>query len=487
MILISFTNQIILSNVKADENVASSDPPKVGPIGKLLQILGKFSTNIVPIFRFVVISVASNPPAIEIGYNETVTLELGMVDPETGEFELYETSPIGKIFAYRFLTFQVMEYPAGNDQGSWFVQFVPDTVTVEEGSLLKTNVSISLISPPTKSNAIQSGILKFRILDTFAYGNLWLPPKGGSSDKFISRGLWFLSASILMRYGKYSGTVDTEYKDIDVLVKVKPYHALRFDTTALLDLKPDQIKSIPITLQNLGNYNDSYSFRIAGGSNGIMLADPPSITLSPGERKNTYLSVLVPQSAFDYGTLHDITIEAYSIYDPNVTIDKQTINIKTQGLYVSEIGIIGAIPIIVAILLVAVFYINRRIYFIEKHCVKPDKPWEIPEEKRYLEKLKKKDKEKYEEVLKMMQDEYDSALLWYKYYCKKITGSKPVEKKVEIEKEEVTTKKEEKIEAPLKEEIKDQKTDAERLEKERIMSRIKHEQERQKKQLKREE
>jgi len=58
---------------------------------------------------------------------------------------------------------------------------------------------------------------------------------------------------------------------------------------------------------------------------------------------------------------------------------------------------------------------------------KPDKPWNLPEERKYLEKLKEKDKEEYNNVLKMMRDEYKSALLWYKSYhdtTSEILGSK---------------------------------------------------------------
>jgi len=70
--------------------------------------------------------------------------------------------------------------------------------------------------------------------------------------------------------------------------------------------------------------------------------------------------------------------------------------------------------------------------YYEKYCIRPDKPWEIPEEKAYLDKLKKTDEEKYNEILKMMHEEYKSALLWYKYYIdatiKKIREEKNKEK-----------------------------------------------------------
>ena len=61
--------------------------------------------------------------------------------------------------------------------------------------------------------------------------------------------------------------------------------------------------------------------------------------------------------------------------------------------------------------------------------------------------IKKKDKKEYNETLKMMQYEYDSAMLWYKFYCKNIIEAKPVKKKEEKIKKE-KKKKEKKVKKP---------------------------------------
>ncbi len=488
--IFSLTNQVISPNVLAQETEDTedtSDEPKIGIIGSILRQIGLFSTSLFPIFRLMIIAVAADPPVIEIAYNETVNIELGMINPGTGEFELFDNDVT--IFEKRYLNFEVIEYPGGTDAGSWFVSYDPYTVNVEKGSILKTNVTISLTSPPIASNAIQSGLFKFRIADTWAYGNLWFPPKGSPMDVPISRFMWFLSAAFLMKFGQYSGTVDIEYKEIDVLVKVKPYHALKFDSVSLVNLKPNQISSIPITLKNLGNYNDTYNFTIASKHNNIKLSNPTSITLAPGETKDIYLSVSVPESAFDYGTLHNVKIQAYSIYDPDVIIAEQKIFIETRGVYLSEMG--GALLslLFIVLLLGIAFYVHRRRMFIKKYCTKPDKPWELPKEKKYLNKIKKTDKKKYKETMKMMHDEYNSSLLWYQNYCKAITKPKTVKKKKEVKKEkpkkpEKTEIKEEKPKEPKlvkKKEIStDIKAQAENRQRQKIISKILREQEKQK-------
>ena len=89
-------------------------------------------------------------------------------------------------------------------------------------------------------------------------------------------------------------------------------------------------------------------------------------------------------------------------------------------------------------------------------------------EKEHLKNLKKKDSKKYNEVIRMMEDEYLSSLYWYKYYQKSVLNQvhiKPLDifrKKIQRIKKEKNKKKKikeaEKIQKPPtrppKEEIK---------------------------------
>ncbi|MEA2055452.1 MAG: hypothetical protein U9O49_01310, partial [Candidatus Thermoplasmatota archaeon] len=72
----------------------------------------------------------------------------------------------------------------------------------------------------------------------------------------------------------------------------------------------------------------------------------------------------------------------------------------------------------IIILLGVVIFFYRRRKILQKLCIKPDEPWKLEKEKKYLDKLKEKDNEKYDETMKMMKDEYKSSLLWYKHYRK---------------------------------------------------------------------
>ena len=501
LIVFSLTNSLISSKVEAEEieTTEQTESPRIGLIGSFIKFIAKqIALYLVPIFRLVVVSAVSDPPAIEIGYNETVNVDLGMWDVDTGTGFLVWNQTYS-IFNQRFLNFQVIEYPGGTGAGSWFITFNPYTVSVEIGTALKTNVSISLTKPPSHTNPVQSGILKIRVMDTWALGNLYFPPKGSPMDIPILKWGWFFSATVTMGYGKSSGTLDVQYKDVNILVKVKPYHAVDFDTSRLIKLRQDQITSIPIRLQNQGNYNDTFGFRIKSKNNNIQLATPFYITLAPGEAKQTYLGISAPQSAFDYGTFHEIIIETYSIDDPDVTIAEKQVFLETRGVYVSELQGIGLIFLTIIILLAVAFFMHRRRIYIEKYCIKPDKPWEIPGEKKYLDQLKKSNKEKHDEVFQMMQEEYESSLLWYKDYCREIIKPKPVKKKKikpkpkKIKKEKIIKTKEEKpikvkFTKPIIKEKKvikiDKKIEAEKIRKNKTLSKIKKEQEKQKRKLK---
>lgn len=500
----SFINQVVFKNVVAQED-ETPDKPK-----GLLQLLGKLATQLFPIIRFGAESAAAEPPVIEVSYGETVSVEVGILNLSSDDFE-YFTRPF-TLFEKRFLTFGVMEYPSGNEYGKWLVIFDPPVVEVKYGNTIKTNASISLRSPRLAEVPVQSGILKIRIMDTWVFGNIYFPPKGSPGDAPISRFLWFFYA-ITQGWGReLSGHVITDLYDVDILVKVKPYHLVKFNAVPYLVFRPDEIVSIPITLQNLGNYNDTFSFRVASEHNDIKIAEPMSITLAPGEVRDAYLGVSIPPSLFDYGTRHEIKIEAYSIYQENVTIAERTVALESKGVYFSEISGIGIFFLIFILIILIIFILFRRKRLMESVCVKPDKPWEIPEEEKYLERLKKRDKQKYSEVLKMMQDEYQSALLWYDSYIKSFIQQKQVKKdKIKKEKsrkkEKILLKKEEKpkveekkekkpvekkeedikiIEEPIKKKEKiivDKKIRAEQLKKEQILLKIKRDQEKQRRKL----
>jgi hypothetical protein len=356
------------------------------------------------------------PSNITIGYNEKVSIQLGNIDLQTGNFSV----AFPRFFlAARFLSFSA-EFPEGYS-GGLFVNFNPPVVSEQTGKYSITNVTISLNSPPGTGDVIRSRTLRIKIADTWVVKNLWWPEDksywfGGENNTPLVNGppFWFLAA-LFGGFGKNSGKILTDYYYVDILVTVKQFHAVKIQPLTLEKLTPNNVISIPLLVQNLGNYNDTINFRAKAENKSILrITENSSIALQPGEQGKVYIGVASPNNFLDTGTLHSITLEAFSSGQPNVTIATQTVALETQGLYVSEENAtfgfgIGLIILFVIILL---FYWRRKIS--EKIRKKPEKPWKMPDEQQHLAELKRTDKNAYEQERIMMQDEYKSALLSYK-------------------------------------------------------------------------
>jgi hypothetical protein len=327
------------------------------------------------------------------------------------------------------------EFPDGKS-GGWFVNFDPPLIIQQEGVAAITNVTIALYSPQQASEAIQSTTIRLRIADTWAIKNLWFPEglnktilgifTGTYSFPFSPLG-WF-PAALFGGFGKNSGKVLTDYYYIDVLVKVKPFHSVKINALPPTELTPNEIISIPVLVQSYGNYNDTISFR-AKSQNGsfLKLTQNSSITLEPGEQGQIFVGVASPNNFLDTGTLHKITLEAFSVDEPNVTIATQTIALETQGFYVSEESATYSVGIGLIILFIFIAFIYWRRKVSETIRKKPEKPWKMPEEQQHLAELKRADRNAYEQERIMMQDEYKSALMSYKNEQKQLRF-KPTEK-----------------------------------------------------------
>ncbi len=382
-----------------------------------------------PIIQFFITTGYSDPPIIEIGYNETIYIDVGLLDLITNTFEVVDEEEMTlNVEKERYLKFEVLEYPGGNNTGGkWKVDFNPIVLKREVNIPLKTNVSVSLRSPRLPDEPITSGVLKINITDSLVFENIRLPPEGVSMRWWVWAALSYWGG-----WGSWSGTVQEDYYEVDILVKVKPYHAVNLETVKYYIFNPDQIASIPIFMQNLGNYKDTFSFRVVSEHDEIRISDPYSITLEPGEKQSTYLGIEFAPNVLDYGTIHNIKIEAFSTAD-NSTIATETITIESKGVYFSEISIFSTMFLLVLFVIIILFLIFRYKKIKDDICVKPDKPWELPEEKKYLESLKEKDEKKYNEVRKMMDDEYKSSILWYENYVYTISHPKHV-KTIKIKK-----------------------------------------------------
>lgn len=214
---------------------------------------------------------------------------------------------------------------------------------------------------------------------------------------------------------------------VEILIKVDKFHLADIEPIPLQEIQPFEVKSIPITIKNIGSHIDTYNFNVRCDDKNMVVTAPPALTLRPGETGNALVGVGAPRDFLSIGATTSIFVDAYSIDDPE-TVFSNTIILQTKGIHTTGSPTINAALLIISLIIIVYlfFYFSRKIR--DKICTKPDKPWDIPEEKKNLEKLKEKNKDKYNKTLKMMHNEYDSSLLWYKYYVDSIIRKKKVAK-----------------------------------------------------------
>jgi len=176
---------------------------------------------------------------------------------------------------------------------------------------------------------------------------------------------------------------------------------------------PRSIVHLSIDVKNRGYYEDVFKFSFETDDSISVIADNSGAVIEPGETKTIDLSVMLPERLFDPGTPSTIDVYVTSTGDPSKAYVGRVI-VVTQGMYLSQPILILLILVIGLILFFAFFFVKLGAKKEREVLGKPDKPWNLPEEKQHLESLKKKDPKAYEKELGMMKDEYESSLLWYR-------------------------------------------------------------------------
>lgn len=225
------------------------------------------------------------------------------------------------------------------------------------------------------------------------------------------------------RMDTLGGEIGSTY--IYVPVKAAPTNFVKMkaaeDTMKHAGLKSMVYFSLDIT--NEGYYKDVFQFELEE-ENGLKgLFEEQAIVMEPGETKRVTLGILTPEKFFDPGT--PSTIEVYVRSSGNATRTLVgTLTVITQGVYIPPpVGIACGVILIILLIVFFVFRWYKDARDRELYG-KPNKPWLIPEERKYLQELKKKDPAEYNKVLQMMKEEYQSALLWFNSYRSSLEKTK---------------------------------------------------------------
>jgi len=226
------------------------------------------------------------------------------------------------------------------------------------------------------------------------------------------------------RYAKDGSLYGTSNFDIPVR-SAKLNHLQIIPDQNSKEVAPDSIVQFTVSITNQGYFVDVFAVKTNSTDSLNAVLSESSFVLQPGATEQVTLWVATPETFFDPGTAHTINISAYSLKYPQ-TVFVGGVTVVTRGFYVSPLTafIIGIVIIIILFVYFVFFYLRAR---RERNVYgKPEKPWKLPEEQQHLRELKRENNEAYEQERLMMEDEYKSAMLYYKDYRQSLKA-KPTE------------------------------------------------------------
>ena len=356
------------------------------------------------------------PDTIDIRYLNRTEITIGIIDSETGEWMVPGTNYFISGTDYEFK----LDFPSDVPENAFTYNFDPSIINTGEAVVTKLTINPNI---PLLEAYPGDILITLNATKHMTYKNFF-------SKKETTIGLpWALFYPWAW---ELAGKRNLERSaKAEFVVKVERFHFAEIDPPEPIEAASDDIISIPIEIRNYGSHIDTFNFRVRTTDEDMLITPPPALTLKPGEEAQALVGVAAPKSFISIGSTTSIFLDAYSVDDPKSvfsnTIILSTVGINaTGGSAYSFISLLITLFVVIAIIL---YFLKRR---REKIIKKPEKPWEIPEEKKYLETLESKDKKKYNETLEMMRDEYKSALLWHKYYCdyllrKQKTSGKKIE------------------------------------------------------------
>jgi len=371
----------------------------------------------------------AEPAVIELEYfkNKTVNITWGVQDDSKNMWHRFQPNMMEEYTLY----YDVV-YPSNINKSALHATFNPPVIDILEyhekvggtdaqAPQPKTVLNLSLDINSKHAIPVKDFILKVKITSKLKYGDLIneLGRYSSLKNKLLRN---FVTSFKMMLGGYFQAQFknETRTKYIDILVKVKTYRNAILNVPGPIKMDINELKQARIEIQNQGNIIEQYGFRVVKGNESIKVNCPGSITVYPGYIRAAYFGIIPKSVLYDPGTLNSVKFELYS-HESNVTLANGTISVYTQGLNIGGIVHVEYIRELIIILIIILFlyilniYIRRLRY--AKIFKKPEKPWEIIEEKKYLEKLQKQKKLKeFNNTLKMMRNEYHSSLLWYKEY-----------------------------------------------------------------------
>lgn len=225
-----------------------------------------------------------------------------------------------------------------------------------------------------------------------------------------------------------TGTFETQ-QNFTLAARVMPEAAINFigkfgDVPN--QVSPGQQVTFPFELRNPTFYNNDYLITVGVPGDSPLDASRLGIsgagkyTLAPFETRIVNITIVAPQEDFwYYSESYGLTVRAEVVGDESVFIETSAPFIVNGFNWQPSLLILILILIIVVVLVILFFLLARK-HYQERILGKPIPPWKIPAEKQHLSTLRKENPRRFYVVRYfLMEEEYQSALLWFHHYKKR--------------------------------------------------------------------
>ncbi len=209
----------------------------------------------------------------------------------------------------------------------------------------------------------------------------------------------------------------TYHRPVELLFYTPGIPGFAVRNLASLELAPREVGDAGLIITNVGVFPRTFDSEIVSNPCGLRIAPPSTAVVNEREMKAVPFSVQGPESRPLYLSEDcSVMIRVFARDNPEVGLNA-VVSVVVNGWYLDPAwGFTGAF-FAIFLLLLGWFVASRKGRIEEELLGKPQKPWTIPVEKVYLDRLKETDSHAWYVVRHyLMEDEYRSALMWYSAY-----------------------------------------------------------------------
>ncbi|MGB1586008.1 MAG: hypothetical protein ACPHID_03050 [Thermoplasmatota archaeon] len=197
------------------------------------------------------------------------------------------------------------------------------------------------------------------------------------------------------------------------------------------EIAPNDIDQVTIAITNSGLLPREFVIESSVNSCNLDIGFEALRVVDAKQTLDIDITVLGPDDKFWYNfELCDLDLVAYPADQPGNT-RVLSLDPVIQGTQIDPVWVFNFLIVLVAVIILLLLIARRKSRIEEEILGRPQKPWLIPVERVYLDHLRERDPQAHYVVRHfLMEEEYQSSLLWYHDYKKATKGSRAKERLV---------------------------------------------------------